>query len=76
MEEKIKVIDEKLYMAIRLFRLFCEKYKVNAERGNNLFNSYEIWDYIDRAYDYLHLNGDESAVDDISEIMINRGALL
>ena len=70
------MIDEKLYMAIRLFRLFCEKYKVNSEKGNNLFISYNIWDYIDQAYDNLHLNGDDSALEDISTIMIHRGALL
>ena len=70
------MIDEKIYMSTRIFRLFCERHQINAEKANGLFNTYKIWEYIDRSYDYLHLNGDESALSDISAIMLREGALL
>ena len=70
------MINEKIYMSARLFRLFCENKNIEPKAANELFNLCGIWDYIDNAYEILHLNGDDDALSDIFEIMTSKGVLL
>ena len=69
-------MNEKIYMTTRLFRLFCERYQYAPIKGNTLFNTYKIWEYIEQAYGVLHLNGDDSALSDIEAVLVSRGAVL
>ena len=41
------MIDEKLYMEIRLFREFCTKFGFSASGTNELFKKHKIWQYIE-----------------------------
>ena len=59
------MLDEVLYMQVRLFRMFCEKTGLSARRGNEVFNLGGIWDFISSCYDYLHLSSDEAALSDV-----------
>ncbi len=68
------MINEQLYMSSRIFRMFCEQYHMDARSANSLFNEYDVWNYIESAYGMLHLNGDESALSDIRDVMMARGA--
>ena len=68
------MIDEVLFMETRVFRAFCERMKLSAKDANELFRSFQIWDFIESCYDSLHLNGDECVLDDIQKILVNKGA--
>ena len=45
--------------------MFCERTGLDSRRGNELFKAGGVWDFISSCYDYLHLSGDESALDDV-----------
>ena len=59
------MIDEVLYMQVRLFRMFCERAGLTARQGNDVFNRGGVWDFISDCYGYLHLSGDEAALTDV-----------
>ena len=67
------MIDEILYMEIRLLDLFCHNYDVSSVQANRLFNNYGIWDYIEECYDTLHMSGDEYILSCITEILTAKG---
>jgi hypothetical protein len=50
--------------------------KVSPIEGDELFSKYGIWKYLEDAYDVLHLNGDEYALNDVMEILKAKGANL
>ena len=64
-DRRCGLIDEVLYMQVRLFRMFCERSGVDPRQGNELFKAGDVWDFISSCYDYLHLSGDEAALDDV-----------
>lgn len=70
------LINEVLYMQVRLFSMFCDEYQIDSKRANKIFNANKIWEYIDKCYGLLHLSGDEMAMDDITHILINNGVQL
>ena len=63
------MINEVLYMEIRLVGAFSEKYKLTRAAVNEIFSKYKIWQYIESCYEVFHLNGDEYNLDDISEYL-------
>ena len=68
------MLDEMLFFEIRIFKMFCDKAKVSASEGNKLFDSYGIWKYIEDTYEMMHLNGDESALMEVFEVLKATGA--
>lgn len=70
------MINEILYMQLRLFRMFCDKYKLTAKNANKIFNDHKIWEYVNTCYDMLHLSGDDVAMDDIVHILRKSGVQL
>ena len=59
------MLDEVLYMQVRLFRMFRERTGLTARQSNDVFNAAGIWDFVSSCYVYLHLSGDEAALDDV-----------
>ena len=70
------MINEVLYMEIRLVGAFSEKYKLTRAALNEIFSKYKIWQYIESCYEVFHLNGDEYNLDDISEYLKGKGVVL
>ena len=70
------MIDEILFMEARLLRQFTERYHIDHLKANTLFNQYKIWDYIERCYDYFHTCGDDYILDDITEVLHAKGAMI
>lgn len=68
------MIDEILFMQLRLFRLFCERRSLSPKEGNALWYKHGIWDFVELCYDSLHLSGDESALNDIDCKLAFEGA--
>lgn len=67
------MIDEILFMQLRLFRLFCERSNLSPREGNALWQEHDIWSFIESCYDILHLSGDDPALDDISRKLASEG---
>ena len=70
------MLDEILFFQTRIFRIFCMEAKISPIKGDELFSKYRIWDYLKDAYDVLHLNGDEYALNEVMEILKAKGAKL
>lgn len=70
------MINEVLYMEMRLLQQFCDKYNIVSIEANKFFEKYGIWNYIEECYDTLHLNGDEYILNDINQIMTAKGVAL
>ena len=59
------MIDEVLFMQVRLFRMFREATGLSAAQSNRLFDAGGAWDFIESCYDSLHLSGDDAALNDV-----------
>lgn len=70
------MINETLYMEIRLLQQFCLKYNISSVQANRIFNDCNIWQYIEECYDMLHLSGDEYILNDINQIISAKGVIL
>ena len=70
------MINELLYFEARVFREFCTRFNKDHRKANSLFKDYGIWDYIESCYDTLHMSGDDCVVEDISEILKEKGVAL
>ena len=70
------MIDEILFMETRVFREFCKRYKMTPKKVNDMFNLNKIWEYIESCYDLLHTTGDEYVLEDIINILRNKGVAL
>ena len=68
------MINEVLFMEVRLIREFCEKHNINTRKANEIFNEKQIWNYIEDCYESLHTSGDEYILNDIEEVLQLRGA--
>ena len=61
------LLDEVLYMEIRVFREFLRRYQLKA------FEENDIWHYIESCYDVLHMSGDECVLEDIQKMLDRNG---
>ena len=68
------MIDEVLYMEMRLFSEFCKRTALSPKEANQLFNRFQIWEYIESCYETLHTEGDELILDDIKLFLNKNGA--
>ena len=59
------MLDEVLYMQVRLFRMFREHTGLTSKEANSAFEAAGAWDFISSCYDILHLSGDEAALNDV-----------
>jgi len=59
------MIDEVLYMQVRLFRMFRERTGLSSRAANRAFVDGGVWDFISGCYDVLHLSGDDAALEDV-----------
>lgn len=68
------MLDEILFMQMRLFRMYREQTGLSAQACNMLFEQQGIWNFIANCYDYLHLEGDEAILADIKVKLASQGA--
>lgn len=69
------LLDEVLYMEIRVFREFLNRFRMKAADAYALFDKNDIWNYIESCYDVLHMSGDELVLNDIQLILQKNGEL-
>ena len=70
------MINEVLYMEIRLFREFCRKYHISNKQANSIFKDNKIWEYLESCYDTLHMNGDDYILADVTNILEKKGVAI
>ena len=69
------LLDEVLYMEIRVFREFIRRYNLKSGEAYRIFEENDIWGYIESCYDVLHMGGDECVLEDIQKILSRNGAI-
>ncbi len=69
MSEKSQI----LFMQTRLIRLASEEWNMSIEKILNIFEKYNIFDYIETGYGLFHCEGDEAVLDDITEFLERKG---
>ena len=67
------MINEALYMQVRILREFAKKYKVDEQILNRLFEKYKIYNYIEDCYKTLHTAGDKYIIKEINDILESKG---
>ena len=67
------MIDEVLYMQVRIFRMFCERTSIDPRVANRLFLQAGAWRYIAECFDILHLGGDELIYEDVLSMLRRQG---
>jgi len=68
--------DDLFLIQIRLFRLAQQKWNFDEEECLEIFNKYNIFDYIETCYDFFHIQGDDANLSDIESYLKNNGAEL
>lgn len=66
-------LSEKTYMKVRLFRLAQKRWHLDFKQCSELFNHYHLYDVIDELYEEFHVQGDETNLDELQEIIEKQG---
>ena len=74
-------MKEDIEYKINEFIIFCienykQKVKLTGKEVYELFEKYELFDYLYNGYDVLHTQGDEWLMKDIDEYLKNKGCCL
>lgn len=76
-QEWIKpMLDEVIYMQVRLFRMFREKFKLTTRETNRIFSEQGIWNFIEECYESLHVEGDGAVLSEIEKKLVYQGIVL
>ena len=70
------MLDEVAFMQARLFRMFVERTGISPVVANEIWESNDIWGFIGRCYDSLHLGSDLLALDDVFAKLSHQGVTL
>ena len=71
-QHEIDVAD----MQCWIFRMAQTKWNMSPKECAAVFQEYDILGYIDRCYDILHLSSYACALNDIEEMLRNRGVVV
>ena len=66
--------DDLFMLQVRLFRLAQIRWDKKAAECEEIFDKYEVNDYIETCYEEYHVQGDEANMDDIEKYLRNKGA--
>lgn len=67
------MLNEVLFMEIRILREYCERYKITMRAASEIFEKYKIWEYIEDCYASLHTSGDEYVFNEIDMVLKHDG---
>ena len=71
-EREIDIAD----MQCWVFRMAQNKWKMSPADCAEIFKNNGVFEFISKCYDILHLSSYECALDDVEEMLKNRGVLL
>ncbi len=64
---------EILRIKVRLFRKACNRWNMGNVECAEIFDKYEVDEYIQQLYEIFHVQGDEANIRDIEEYLKNKG---
>jgi predicted glycosyltransferase len=64
-----KLLDEVLFMQLRLFRMFIQRTGMTSSDANALWKAHDVWSFISEFYDMFHTEGDEAVYDNVLEYL-------
>ena len=59
-----------------VFRMAQKRGKKSPEACAKIFHDYDILEFISKCYDFLHLSSYKCALDDVEEMLKNRGIIV
>lgn len=62
-----------LYMQTRMIRNASEKWNRPIEIISELFEKYDVLQYIEDCFELFHVEGDEAILEDVTEYLENKG---
>lgn len=65
--------DDLFQIQVRVFRTFQLKWDLDFAECSELFNKYDIYNYIETCYEIFHTQGDDASVADIEKYLQNNG---
>lgn len=68
--------DEKLFLQIRLFRKACNDWGIGPSECADIFDQYNVDEFILDCYEFFHVQGDEANLSDIRDYVTKKGASL
>ena len=68
--------NEIKHMQVRLFRKAWKQWGITLDGCADLFDEYAIDKYISDCYEFFHVQGDESNLEEIERYIARRGAAL
>ena len=74
MDNTERIQNEINHMQVRLFRLAWEKWKISRDRCADLFEQYNVDDYINASYEFFHIQGDNANLEELKEYLCSKGA--
>jgi hypothetical protein len=64
--------DTATFIKIQQLRLFMDNLGLNASEAGKLFKDNGVFDYIDDAYEFLHIQGKYATYEDVSNYIACR----
>ena len=64
------------HMQVRLFQCACREWKIGIQRCANLFDRFQVDQYIEDAYEIFHVQGDQANLDEIEAYLRSRGVII
>ena len=72
MEEQQQII----YMQTRIVRLASERWNMSIKDVVEMFSRFEVLQYIENCFGIFHMEGDEVILEDVTEYIRNKGAVM
>ena len=64
---------EIVFMQARLLRLASEEWHISVQKVNELFNKYDILQFVEDCYGVFHMEGDYAVFEEIKAVLKNKG---
>ena len=65
---------ELLHMQLRLFRMACHNWHLDNHACADIFDRFQLDDYIESGYEIFHVQGDEANMQELSAYARSKGA--
>lgn len=65
-----------IFMQTRIVRLASEQWNTSMKDVVEMFSQFEVLQYIENCFGIFHTEGDEAILEDVTEYMKNKGAVM
>ena len=61
------------HMQVRLFQYACNKWGIGIQRSAELFDFFQVDQYIEEMYEFFHVQGDMTNLEEIEQYLRSKG---